>query len=227
VTDRLTGERLREAFQALGEDSASEVPDADLDLIWRAAAGELPAAERLALVDRMAADPALAEAWRLAHAIQHPEAGSHRAAATPGEPRPGRSWWSWFAPTPRLAFAAVLAAVAAAALVYQLRQPPADEFRDATAGAVLSLVPPDAPLGRETFHLRWTPGPEGSRYHVRVTTEDLRVLADTADLTAPEFTVGPDTLSALKAGERVLWQVELTRPDGVRISSRTFVQEVR
>jgi hypothetical protein len=60
-----------------------------------------------------------------------------------------------------------------------------------------------------------------------VTTEDLRVLADTADLTAPEFTVGPDTLSALKPGERVLWQVELTRPDGVRISSRTFVQEVR
>jgi hypothetical protein len=226
VTDRITDERLRDAFQALVEESDTVCAEADLDSIWRAASGELPAEERRALVDRMAADPALAEAWRLAHAIQHPDAGTGAAAPPAVSVRP-ISPWSWFALTPRLALAAVLVAAVFAGLVYQLRQPPIDEFRDPSTSTVRSLLAPEAPLERETFRLLWTQGPEGSRYHVRVTTEDLRLLAEARDLTSAEFTVGPDALSTLRAGDRVLWQVEMTRPDGVRVSSRTFVQQVR
>ena len=72
-------------------------------------------------------------------------------------------------------------------VVSLLNPPPGDEFRASPAFVVESLVPADAALPRDAFRLRWTPGPEGSRYQVRVTTEDLQVLATAADLTAPEF----------------------------------------
>ena len=65
MSDRQSNDdTLKAAFQALGETSHGEISAADLDLIWRAVSGELPATERRELVDRTATDPALAEAAR-------------------------------------------------------------------------------------------------------------------------------------------------------------------
>ena len=75
-------ERLREAFQALAETSARECAEGDVDRIWRAVSGELPAWERREIVDRMAGDPALAEAWRLAQEL-HATAEASRLAEEP------------------------------------------------------------------------------------------------------------------------------------------------
>jgi hypothetical protein len=58
---------------------------------------------------------------------------------------------------------------------------------------------------------------------VRVTTEDLRVLATAADLTAPEFAVEPAVLAGLPAGARVFWQVDVSLPNGERRTSSTFI----
>ena len=59
-------------------------------------------------------------------------------------------------------------------------QTPADTFRDAGSYVVESLVKTDETLPRDAFVLRWKPGPEGSRYQVSVTTEDLKLLKTAA-----------------------------------------------
>ena len=88
MTDRQSNDdTLKAAFQALGETSHGEISAADLDLIWRAVSGELPASERRELVDRTATDPALAEAWRAARELRH-AAGMLDCASGPGPEQP-------------------------------------------------------------------------------------------------------------------------------------------
>jgi hypothetical protein len=208
---------LRNAFQALGETSGGRCSEEDLERIWRAVAGELPAAERRELVDRLATDPACAEAWRVADELWRASEGEGTATAV----QPGRSWTpSW------LAAAAVLLLGVSIGLVSWLNRLPGDEFRDPGGYEIVSLVPSET-LPRETFRLRWTPGPQGSRYQVRVTTEDLRVLATAEDLTMPELVVERDQLASLPRGARVLWQVDVALPSGERVSSPTFAARVQ
>jgi hypothetical protein len=92
---------------------------------------------------------------------------------------------------------------------------------------VASLVSDDMPLPRHAFRLQWTPGPDGSRYQVRVTTEDLRELATAADLTAAELIVEPAALATLPDGATVFWQVDVLLPAGERITSPTFAVRVQ
>ena len=128
--------------------------------------------------------------------------------------------------SPWLAAAAALLLSTTIGLVWLLNGPSGDEFRAPPGYVVESLVPADMPLPRDGFTLRWTPGPEGSRYQVRLTTEDLRVLATAADLTAPELVVEPAVLAGLPGGASVLWQVDVSLPAGQRITSPTFVTRV-
>jgi hypothetical protein len=74
--------------------------------------------------------------------------------------------------------------------------------------------------------LRWQ-APEGARFDVRVTTEDLRVLDTASGLTIPEHTVPAEMLEGLDSGAKVFWQVEATLPDGSTIQSGTFITEVK
>jgi hypothetical protein len=212
-----TDERLREAFQSLGDTSREEPSAEELDRIWRAASGELPAAERRELVDRMATDPALAEAWRVAHELRR-----SAALETPAETRPG---WFW-APSWMAAAAALVIGIAIG-VMFQLSPSPGDTFRDADAYVIESLVQPDTMLPRDAFRLRWTPGPQDSRYQVRVTTEDLRVLTTMSDLTEPEVVLEGAVLSSVPSGARVLWQVDARLPSGENVSSQTFVVGVQ
>ena len=227
VTDRhASDERLRAAFQSLG-DTAREQPSAeDLDTVWRAASGDLPADQRRELVDRMSTDPSLAESWRVAHELQ--QGGSHGVRLQPDsaprdaqEPREAR-WWSrsW------VAAAALVILAIGVGIVVQRTRPADDTLRDAGQTRIESLVPSDTALPREAFRLRWTPGPAGSRYDVRVTTEDLRLLTTATDLMQPELVVNADALAMLSPGMRVFWQVD-TKAPGETISSPTFVVRVR
>ena len=60
-----------------------------------------------------------------------------------------------------------------------------------------------------------------------MTTEDLQVLATAADLTASEFEVEPAVLARLPSGARVLWQVDVSLPNGERLTSSTFITRVK
>lgn len=218
MTDRdAADERLREAFQALGDTSRAEPSAEELDRIWRAVSGDLPAAERRELVDRMAADPALAYAWRVAHELRRAESLEKGA-----ETRAVRFWTpSW------MAAAAVLLIGIAIGVVFQLSPSPGDTFRDADTYVIESLVQPETTLPRDAFRLRWTPGPQDSRYQVRVTTEDLRVLTTISDLAEPEVVLESAVLSSVAPGARVLWQVDATLPGGENVSSETFSVRVQ
>jgi hypothetical protein len=218
VTNRQAQEEeLRRAFQSLGDTSREEPSSADLDQVWRAVSGELPAVERRALVDRMATDPALAESWRVAQEL-YQDSPKPMGAVTPAS----FSTLSW------MAAAAVLVVAVGVGVIVQFSRPAVeDTFRDSQTYVVESLVPSDTPLPRTALRLRWTPGPEGSRYHVRVTTEDLKVLTTVSDLTAPELEVSGDLLSAMAPGSLVFWQVDVMLPEGRTVSSPTFAVKVQ
>jgi hypothetical protein len=210
---------MAEAFQALGDAPGAEVPEELRERIWLAVSGELPPKERRELVEKTVTDPACAEAWRIAtemwRASQASSAGSTGAARGPAA-RWAPQW---------LAAAAVLL-LGTIGVVYYVTPPSGDEFRTQSALDVRSLIPPDVALPRTAFRLRWTPGPEGSRYQVRVTTEDLQLLATAADLTDPVFTVDPARLAALRGGASVLWQVDVSLPSGGRLTSPSFITRV-
>jgi hypothetical protein len=219
VTNRhAPDEELRKAFQSLGDTSREEPSSADLDQVWRAVSEELPAVERRALVDRMATDPALAESWRVAQELYRETPRSTRAATIPV----GFRTLSW------MPAAAVLLIAIGIGVIVQLSRPTVqDTFRDSERYVVESLVQSDTTLPRNAFLLRWTPGPEGSRYHVRVTTDDLQVLTTVSDLTTPELEVAGDLLSTVAPGSPVFWQVDVMLPEGSTVSSPTFVVNVQ
>jgi hypothetical protein len=218
---RRSDERLAEAFQALADTQGAEVPEDLRERIWLAVSGTLPPEERREVIERTVTDPAAAEAWRVAsemwRASQESVAGGDAAQA----PRPAGRW------APRwLAAAAVLVLGAAIGVVSLLNREPGDEFRASPGFVVESLLPAEAALPRDAFRLRWTPGPEGSRYRVRVTTEDLRVLATAADLTDAQFAVDPAVLAGLPVNGNVFWQVDVSLPNGQRLTSPTFITRV-
>ena len=211
-------EPLRQAFQALPASTGDACGIEDLDRVWAAVAGELPADERRALVDRMAIDPALAEAWRVAHALRR----DHPADAGVDAQRPASVSMSW------LATAAVLLLLTSmVVIVSRIDRSNGDTMRDAGGARIESLIADDAAMPRDAFRLRWSPGPPESRYQVRVTTEDLQVLTTVANLTEPAVTIDPAALAALKPGARVFWQVEATLPGGEHLTSATFAVRIR
>jgi hypothetical protein len=219
---RGSDERLAEAFRALGDTHGTEeVPEDLRERIWLAVSGALPPEERRELVERTITDPGCAEVWRVASELWRASQASPAGGAAVPAPRPVTRW------APRwLAVAAVLLLGTTIGVVSLLNRAPGDEFRASSGFVVKSLLPTDVPLPRNAFRLRWTPGPEGSRYQIRVTTEDLRLLATAADLTAAEFAVEPAVLAGLSGGASVLWQVDVSLPNGERLTSPTFISRV-
>ena len=218
---RAADERLAEAFRALGETDGAEVPEDLRERIWLAVSGALTPDERRDLVERTVTDPGAAEAWRIASELWRASQASEAGAAAVPAPGLATRW------APRwLAAAAVLLVGTAFGLFSVLTRPSGDEFRAPPGLVVKSLVPAGGALSRHAFRLRWTPGPEGSRYQVRVTTEELHVLATAVDLTAPEYTVAPAMLTQLPGGASVFWQVDVSLLNGERLTSATFITRV-
>ena len=211
-------ERLRRSFQALAHSKARACSLEDLDRVWAAVRGGLPAAERRALVERIAGDPAIAEAWRVAHTLRRDDPWELSVELRHSTSVVGR----WLATA-----AAALVAVSVVVLVSRLDRSNGDTLRAPSGTRIESVTPGDAAMPRDEFRLRWSPGPVGSRYQVRVTTDALQVLATVADLTEPEVTIDRAALDGLTPGTRVFWQVEAALPTGERTASETFAARLR
>jgi len=208
-------ERLRGLYLASLRDSAPSTGDApDAERIWDAVSGALPPGERRLIVDRVAVDPAWAEAWRLATEI-------HGAVATE---RASASFWQSHR---YLAAAASLAILVGAGILAREVLAPAPGYRDPGRVAIESLVPEDETIPREELVLRWSPVENGARYDVTVTTESLQVVSAARDLEAPLHRVPVENLSEIPSGGKVYWQVTARRPGGVEDRSRTFVATIR
>jgi hypothetical protein len=211
-------ERLRAALRALGEEARPREDCPTPERLWGAVRAELPVDERREVIDHVADCLCCAEAWRLAVEID-PEPRPAAAA-------PAGSWLASFFPSRALvplAAALVLAVGAGVVLFRGTEGPRGPSYREAGPDAIRSLLPEDEPVSRAALRLRWSPGPEGTRYDVRVTTESLDPVASAQGLTEPSFLVPEPLLLSLRADSRLLWQVQMRLPDGERRDSPTFI----
>lgn len=185
--------------------------------IYEAAAGRLSAPERLRIVDHLTGCAVCARAWRLAAELHTGETDS---AAVRHSWR-GNSWL--------LAAAASVVVVLGAALFLAQPDPqvPDPGFRDGgTPRAPESLLERPV-LPREDFRLRWSEGPPGVTYTVRITDAELEPVLVESALAATELRVPPEALKDVEPGERLYWQVEMRMHGGGEVVSPTFTVEVR
>jgi hypothetical protein len=101
-------------------------------------------------------------------------------------------------------------------------EPPPSVYREGDVAGVSSLVSEEEPLPRDSFRLRWSPGPAGASYELWVGNEDLEVIFRAAELSAAEHEVPESALRDIPSGARLLWRVETLLPDGSRSVSPTF-----
>jgi hypothetical protein len=206
-------QRLSHAFAARSQSRGrNECPDPEQ--LFEAASGNLTRDQRVVLLDHVAQCADCTEAWRLAMEL----------GARPAElAESGAS----ISPARRPAWRSALAAsvVLVAGVVGYLALPVRDEiprYRDAAESlAPASLVTGSLP--RDRFVLRWSPGPQGSSYSVRLSTADLALLLVQQNIASPELSVPASALVRVKSGEQLLWQVEVRLPNGQQIPSETYV----
>ena len=204
-------DRLRELFlESLGEPT-HDVGCPDAGRIWAAARGELPVAEAHPIVDHALGCASCGTALRLAREIQ-------AEAVLPIAPRKAWRAAHW---------AAVAAGIVVALLipvgVYEWRAPgPAPAVYREPGSEITPLVAEGATLPRGAFVLRWSPGPENTRYSIRVLRSDLSVVAQADGLESAEYSVSADALGEVAAGTVLYWRVEEHLPDGTHVASSTF-----
>ncbi len=132
------------------------------------------------------------------------------------------------APSRRRLYTA-LAAVLAATIGFGLwtrSNVPAPTFRGAET-TLAATIEEGARLPSGGFRLVWSPLPDpGARYTVRVTTEDLRQIAEGRHLEGSSYQVPESALAGLPDGTRLLWQVEAKTSDGRTIGSPTYTVEI-
>jgi len=227
---------LREAFASLSTSARTTEGCPDPDRIWAAALGEPRPGETKRLAEHTLHCPSCAESWRLAlelggSAMRSPAATESTAFGPPARERAlARSeaatgpWW--FRRRSGWILAAAAALVLAAVGIRVLQRPEATDteyYRSPEEAGIRSLVPEDRLLPREACVLKWSAGPEGARYNVRVASEDLREITSARSLAAAEYAIPASLLQDLPPRSRLLWQVELLLPDGERRISVTFV----
>jgi hypothetical protein len=216
-------ERLRAALRAASEGSRPRDDCPPPERLWGTLQKELPAEARREVIEHLALCPACSEAWRMAIEM------------LPGpvpEASPARPWlpdWLGARPFVPLAAAAALVVAVGAGLLLDRAPDVRDEpgYREGRSPQILSRVTEDEPLPRDDFRLRWSPGPQGTRYDVRVTTESLEPVASVTGRTEPEWLVPESALAPLPSGARLLWQVEMRLPGGERRDSETFAASLR
>ncbi|MEO8585264.1 MAG: zf-HC2 domain-containing protein [Acidobacteriota bacterium] len=221
---KLSPDELRKGYQeATVRPARSESRCPESDLLSRAAVGDLGETDRERLLDHVASCSDCAEELRLAFGARSSEVGDSVVPLSSRRPAPWRA---------SIFLAAAAALLLAGGLAVQQRRstaPPADEapFRqeDSRAG-IVSLVPREARLPRTAAVLRWKGPSDHAHYRVMVATEDLNTLATGESLVNPVYRVPPEVLAPLPRGARIIWKVVTVMPDGTRVGSRTFVNEI-
>ena len=226
-------EKLQQAWR---ERAASERPGADCpdpEAIWEALRGGLDEREAGRIVRHTASCPACAEAWRLAREMGAMEA---RPAEEPAVvrvrfDRRDRSAPRLLMPLALAAGLALLLGIGAAVL-FMGQEPdepgagPGEStgvvMRTTGTESIQSKISEDVPLPKDAFRLAWSPGPEGTRYTVRITTTGLETVHLAEGLSSNEHTVPAEAIEGLAPGTRLLWQVQAFYPDGRRVTSPTF-----
>jgi hypothetical protein len=204
-------DELRDAFAGLGE-TAVPGPDCPApDRLWAAATAEAPVEERHEIIAHTATCASCASAFRLARGLSEEK---KEASLVRGP------WARW---TPVLgALAAVLLLAIVVPGLWRSKPGP---YRGGQAQEIRSLA--DEALPRDRAELRWTPGPVGTRYEVRVLTRGGEEIAVESELEAPRYAIPASALAGVPAGTVLYWQVKALHPDGKSSVSKTFEVRLR
>lgn len=207
-------EDLRRAFAAGSEKPSPEGGCPEPERLWAAAAGELPVAERRAVISHTAHCAACAEDFRLAAHVVREAPG--RAPAAVVREFPVRRWLGG-----ALAAAAVVAVLMVGVQGRFGGGPDPSLYRAGGEQAIHSLLGERPSLARDAVVLRWD-GPADARYDVFVQTTGLKAVSAARDLEVNEFRVPSEDLVAFPTGTRLFWRIEATLPDGARLDSPAF-----
>ncbi len=225
-----------ETFQGLvGSAPRGDCPSAEQ--LWQAVAGELEPEVFRRIVEHTADCPACAEDFRLTRAmVDQSGASKKRAEPSVGEVVPfarqaaTRTSSTRTSSTRRWASGlAIAAALILVVLNWRTQAPvetPTDPiYRSASTEELVSELADGAVLPRDQARLLWS-GPEGARYHLVVTTEELEPVFESRNLSRSEVTIPADQLAGLADGTVLIWQVEAVLEGGERLSSVGFRAEL-
>jgi hypothetical protein len=182
--------------------------------IWDSAAERLGREDSEAVLLHLGECSACSTAWRLAHRL-HADERAGDVKAEEGDHRPRR----WI---PLAAAAVIVLGLGLGTLQLFTRQEAPPSYRIQEERWLGSALPPDRPLSRDDFVLRWTAGPEATTYELQATTEDLDPLVEVRGLERPEYRIDSSVLEDVPPGDAVLWRVTAQLPDGSHVSSATF-----
>jgi len=176
-------ERLRHELRRLTETKGDGAECYRVETLWESATGRLARAENRAVVLHIAECASCATAWELARELGPAGEAAGRA------PAPTRRRW-----IPAVAAAVLLATVAA--WLWKPMEVHEPAYRDTSGDWIVSELEVGRLLERTDCTLRWSAGPEGTTYDVRVTTADLTPIAQGLDLAEPSFRVDPSSLAS-------------------------------
>ncbi len=215
--------RLRRAFLKSLAESTPLPEDPPLEQVWLAARGDLTQKETLEVLDRVAASPACAEAWMIARRFLEAERGSKEFPPSKGNDRPSWLRRPFIAWKPVAVAAGVILTVMA--VVFWPRSPGEPIYRG-DPGTREPHTPAGAELARADAVLRWSQGPPGTLYRLRVYRADFSPVVVVEDLTEPYFRIPEERLQDVRDGEELQWQVESIVPDGGRTLSQPVVVRI-
>jgi len=228
MKDTPSSEQMRSAWLALTDSTSAAQDCPDPERIWEALRGGLTPEQVRDIVRHTASCPACAEAWRLAHDMGAMQARQTSTDSRQAQADPQRQAFFWrLRPLAMAAGLAGLLFLAGAAVLLWPKQPAQDPiFRTTGQDSIRALISEKKPLPRSDCRLKWTPGPDGSRYTVRVTTEDFVQVDFAEGLEQAEYRVPPGSLAGLEPGTRLMWQVQIFFAEGGQEFSKTFFLQI-
>lgn len=211
-------ERIRRAFAADDRPPSDRGGCPSPDELWEASRARLEPSRAREIVRHIARCTGCAAEWRLG---MSDAAGSARVELADTAPAPPRG---------RRAFRIAAVAAVAAGLALMLfvvdfdrtNQPSA--FRSGEQLELHSLTPEEHALTRDACVLRWSSVGAGARYDLEVSRETLEPIVSERGLVGTEYTIAPQVLAVVPAGEPIVWRVEARLPDGRRVSSAAYIQ---
>ena len=202
---------VHELRAALIEAASRAVPGPDCPephALWAVADGS----GEPSVLDHVAACGSCQEAIRLARELA-------RAPTSNVVALPSRRW------TPVAVIGGALAAGIIGVLLLRTPAPePAPDVMRGDLDVPLRALSGDR-LPRAAAELRWTAGPEGTVYDVRVMNERLDTLAEATELDEPRWTIPAAALADDEDGA-LQWQVTARTPDGRRMQSPTWTVQI-
>jgi hypothetical protein len=213
--ESIRDDRLRDEFAKISELAGDGKECPPPETLWSSGRAELDPVDNEPVILHLSECTACAAAWRIAQDLAEERL---RERAPVSRKRLVVSRWASLAAT-----AAVVLAVVSLVVfnTYERRTTP-PIYRTQEVNWLQPVVPDGVSLPRDAFVLRWTGGPEGTTYDVRVTTASLDPVAGASRLDRSEFRVSEDALAGISSGAQVFWQVTAHLPDGRRLESASF-----